>query len=338
MVADGSRPPIDKACGEGLMPDSVAAADRIGIRFPEGMGFRFRGIRFLGEGQSVAGDFPQGRGIGLRRTVLHSYLVDAAAQSGAHMLWSTPVTGIDSASVECNGRRFSTQWIVGADGFRSRVRRWAGLDRFSRNSERFAYRRHFAVPPWTDFMEIYWSDGCQIYVTPVSAGEVCLAFISRRSDVRLAEGIRRFPDLQVRLGAALPSSNERGAVTATARLKSVVGGNVALVGDASGSVDAITGEGLCQAFQQAESLANAMSSGDLKLYAAQHRRIVFRPGLMADLMLTMDRWPSIRRRALRTMAADPGSFAKLLAGHVGSLNAMQMLGAGGSFGWRMMIG
>ena len=34
IVADGMRPPIDKACGEGLMPDGLAALERLGIRVP----------------------------------------------------------------------------------------------------------------------------------------------------------------------------------------------------------------------------------------------------------------------------------------------------------------
>jgi menaquinone-9 beta-reductase len=234
-------------------------------------------------------------------------------------------------------RRFTTRWIIGADGAGSRVRRWAGLDRFARNSQRFAYRRHFAVKPWTDFVEIYWGDACQIYVTPVSPDEVCVAFISRTPEGRVAEALRRFPQLESRLGAALPSSIERGAVTATARLSAVVRGNVALIGDASGSVDAITGQGQCQAFQQSAALAGALAKGDLASYSAQHRRIGFRPALMADLMLTMDRWPLIRRRALSAMAGHPQSFASLLAGHVGSRTAPQMVGAGLSLGWKMMV-
>ena len=31
VIADSARPPIDKACGEGLMPDGVAALRRIGV-------------------------------------------------------------------------------------------------------------------------------------------------------------------------------------------------------------------------------------------------------------------------------------------------------------------
>jgi 2-polyprenyl-6-methoxyphenol hydroxylase-like FAD-dependent oxidoreductase len=319
------------------MPDAIAAARRLGIVLPEREGFHFRGIRFHGEGRSAAADFPNGLGLGCRRTSLHSHLVKHAARAGVEMLWSTPITGIERFAVQAKDRRISTRWIVGADGGGSGVRRWAGLDRFARNSRRFACRRHFAIKPWTEFMEIYWGDACQIYVTPVSVDEVCVAFISRAPQVRLAEALRRFPLLEARLGTALPSSMERGAVTATSRLGAVVRDNVALIGDASGSVDAITGQGHCQAFQQSEALAGALVIGDLTRYAVQHRRIAFRPAAMADLMLTMDRWPLIRRRALSAMAAHPRYFASLLAGHVGSLTGPQLVGAGLSLGWQMIV-
>jgi hypothetical protein len=57
---------------------------------------------------------------------------------------------------------------------------------------------------------------------------------------------------------------------------------------------------------------------------------------MADLMLTMDRWPAIRRRALSAMDARPGCFASLLAGHVGVLSPAELAGAGLSLGWQML--
>ncbi len=337
MIADGNLPPIDKACGEGLMPDSISAANRLGIVLPEREGFRFRGVRFHGEGHSVVSDFPHGYGLGFRRTSLHHHLVEQAARMGVEMLWSTPVSGIGGNTVQTPCRSISTRWIIGADGSGSRVRRWAGLDLFSRNSRRFAYRRHFARRPWTEFMEIYWGNACQIYVTPVSQEEVCVALISRTPGLRVAEALPRFPQLESQLSGVAPSSRERGATTATCRLKAVVRGNVALIGDASGSADAITGEGLCQAFEQSEALARALAEGNLASYPEAHRRIAFRPACMADLMLTMDRWPWIRRRALAAMAAQPKCFASLLAGHVGSLNPGQLAATGLSLGWQMIL-
>ena len=46
-VADGIHPPIDKACGEGLMPDALAAFKRLGLQLPPAEAYPFRGIRFL---------------------------------------------------------------------------------------------------------------------------------------------------------------------------------------------------------------------------------------------------------------------------------------------------
>ena len=45
LVADGAVPSIDKACGEGLMPDGVEALRKLGIAIPEREAQPFRGIR-----------------------------------------------------------------------------------------------------------------------------------------------------------------------------------------------------------------------------------------------------------------------------------------------------
>src|SRR6185295_8752521 len=113
-----------------------------------------------------------------------------------------------------------------------------------------------------------------------------------------------------------PTTAVRGAVTGKRRLERVYRDNVALVGDASGSVDAITGEGLCLAFQQAVALSEALDAGDLGLYQASHRRIARRPQFMADLLLLLARHPGLRTCALRTMSACPQMFTSMLAMHV----------------------
>ena len=338
VVADGNRPPIDKACGEGLMPDCRAAAAEIGIEIPSSLGSEFRGIRFHGAGRSVDASFPNGRGLGVRRQALHELLTEAAIRSGADLRWGTPVMGIQDGAVWLSHTSVRPRWIIGADGSASRVRRWAGLDEFARNSRRFAYRRHFAVAPWTDCMEIYWGEGCQIYVTPVAAREVCITLISRSPGLRLEEALAGFPVLLSRLPNAAVSSRERGAVTATMRLQRVTGGNVALIGDASGSVDAITGEGLCLTFRQADLLADAMARGDLSSYHRIHRRLAIRPNLMAEMMLLMDRSTWLRGRALGAMASKPQVFRRLLAMHVGALSLTGFAATSAELGWRVLLG
>ena len=62
-VADRSQPPIDKACGEGIMPDGVAAARALGISLEDGGARPFRGIRFCERTLAVEAPFPEGSGI-----------------------------------------------------------------------------------------------------------------------------------------------------------------------------------------------------------------------------------------------------------------------------------
>jgi len=306
VVADGERPPIDKPCGEGLMPDSLIAAARLGLHISESAGYPFRGVRFQSATHSVEADFAHGRGIGIRRTVLHSALIHAAERAGVEMRWGSPVS-----LKETTGAR----WIIGADGASSLVRHWAGLDAAIAASRRFARRQHFAVVPWSDHVEIHWAEGCQAYVTPVSANEVCVAVISRGQDLRLEDGLRRFPALAARLRRHSESTRERGSVTGTVRLRAVSRGNIALIGDASGSVDAIAGEGICLSFRQAELLAKSLVKGDLSLYNREHARLGRRARLMAGAMLQLDRGQFARQCAMSLLSAQPAVFRCLLQAH-----------------------
>jgi flavin-dependent dehydrogenase len=318
IVADAQRPPIDKPCGEGIMPDGLAAARALGIELEGAPARWFPGIRFCEGGTSVEARFARGPGLGVSRTVLHQALTEQAAQAGVRLAWGTAVTGIDAGGVYAAGERVAARWIVGADGGHSRLRRWAGLDAGTRPRLRYGFRRHYRLALWTDFVEIHWGDRCQLYITPVAEREVCVVLLASDPHLRINEALAQFPAVARRVGhlAALPG--ERGAVSASRRLRAVWRGNVALVGDASGSVDAITGEGLCLLFQQAAALAAALERGDLAAYQREHARIRRRPQLMAELMLMLDRSAPLRRGVIRTLAWHPPLFAGMLAFHTGA--------------------
>jgi len=93
---------------------------------------------------------------------------------------------------------------------------------------------------------------------------------------------------------------------------------------------------LCLLFQHAAALAKALQTGDLSQYAAAHRRIGRRPKFMSDLMLLLDGRRRFQRRAIATMAANPGHFERMLAMHVGTLSGPQFLANGLAFGWHML--
>jgi 2-polyprenyl-6-methoxyphenol hydroxylase-like FAD-dependent oxidoreductase len=335
-VADCSIPPIDKACGEGIMPDGLAAARSLGLDLEAAGGHPFRGIRFAHGETHAEACFPSGQGLGLRRLELHNLMVDHAVAAGVRLQWGARITGISAEGVMAGDRLVRARWIAGADGGHSPVRRWARLDACHRESVRFGFRRHYRIAPWSEFMELHWGHGRQLYITPVSDREVCVVLITHDQQVRLDEALPQFPEVQRRLASATAANPERGGVTASRRLKSVWRGNVALLGDASGSVDAITGEGLCLLFQQAVALAAALEKGDLASYQAEHRRIGRRPAFMADMMLMLDRRRRLRTRAIRALAGRPGLFSRMLALHTGEFSATNLIASGLSLGWGML--
>jgi len=337
VVADGAQPPIDKACGEGLLPDALAALAQLGVRLPLSNAHAFRGISFVGERLSVAAPFPGGScGLAVRRTVLHRILMERATEMGADLLWRTPVTGISPAGVHLGDQFVGARWIVGADGSNSRVRRWAGLDSGPRPRLRYAFRRHFRVAPWTEHMEVYWGDRCQGYATAVGRNEICVALASHDPALRLEAGLRELPRLNERLRGADAVSAERGAPTGNRRLHRVWRGNVALIGDASGTVDAITGEGIGLAFNQAVVLAECLESGDLSRYQVEHRRLATRPWWMARLMLTLDGRPRLQDRTLQVFQKRPEVFQRLLSLHVGTLPPAHVALDGLTLGWGLL--
>ncbi len=336
-VADVSRPPIDRTCGEGIMPDGVAALRSLGVVAERQEAFPLHGIRFRGAGLSVEARFPDGWGLGIRRTTLHRLLTRRASEAGVVMRWGTPVQAVGPEGVRVGGQDVRCRWVVGADGQNSRVRRWVGLGPVLGARRRLGFRRHFRVTPWTDLVEVYWHHRCQAYVTPIRPDEVCVALIGSEPSLRMGDLLMRFPDLGDRLKGARASTTVTGGISAFGSLRSVIHDNLALIGDASGTVDAISGEGLSLAFRQAVALGEALAKSDLTLYQAAHKRIGRLPNLMARLMLTMDGRAWLRHRALRALAGHPNMFARLLAVHVGALPPSALgLNAILGFTWRLL--
>jgi flavin-dependent dehydrogenase len=335
-VADGAKPPIDKACGEGLMPNTIAALRELGVVLRPQDGQVFRGLRFIDGTIEAEANFPGMTGIGVPRTVLHQKMVERAQECGVSLFWNTPVSGLSTGGAVLGGREMNAKWVIGADGIHSRVRRWSGLESFSRQEARFAHRRHYRVRPWTDCVEVYWGERMQAYVTPLGSEETCVALVSAEPRVQLEEVWREFPELAVRLQDAGQRGAERGGFTATRRLNRVFRGNVALMGDASGSVDAITGEGLCLSFRQALELADALEAGKLERYQAAHRRLARRPNMMSRLLLLLGRNRALRQRALKVLAKDRDLFARFLAVHAGDSSTMHFTGTSLRFGYQFL--
>jgi len=254
LVIDFKRPPIDKACGEGLMPDSLGALAALGVHLPAGFGVAFKGIRFNCKGHATAAAFPQGVGLGVQRTALHQLLYEHASNENIAFSWRSKVEILDGqrlivrSDTTCD--TIDCHWLIGADGQKSYVRQFFGFEEVGAIPPRVGFRRHFYCSAWSEMVEVYWSNIGQLFIGPVSADEICVAFLARSRSVKFYDALRAFPGVWERLAKAT-AGKLMGAPTTNRVLKRVALNKVALIGDASGSVDAATGEGMALSFRQA---------------------------------------------------------------------------------------
>jgi len=330
LVLERQRPPIDKACGEGIMPDGVAALRALGVEPP---GVDFRGIRYVDEAHMAEAAFPGAPGRGVRRTALHAAMVEAVEAAGIEVRWSTKVEAVSlDGEVRTASETLRGEWVVGADGLLSHVRGWAGLAGPAPRRRRFGVRRHFRLAPWTDLVEVHWRDGVEAYVTPVERDEVGVAMLWNKERDGDGDGdagehesdsfdslLRRFPEVSARIAGAPETSRDRGAGPFRQRARGVVRGRVVLIGDAAGYLDAITGEGLGLSFQQAQALGASLARGELAGYERACRKLARLSDTLTEALLFCERRPWLRRRLARELGRRPALFSRLLGVHARQL-------------------
>ncbi|PND56522.1 monooxygenase [Mycobacterium sp. ENV421] len=305
-VVERRRAPIDKACGEGMMPYTVAQLDKLGIVLP---GKPFRGITYFDTARRVDAPFRSGPGMGVRRTALHTALADAVQAAGVDVVDAHigPITQ-DADSVQCGP--FRARYLAAADGLHSPIRRSLGLSRPSGGSRRWGLRRHVHIAPWSDRVEVYWGDGAEAYVTPVADDCVGIAILTARQgsfESRLAE----FGALRERVNGC-QHGPERAAGPLRQRVAGRRAGRVLLVGDAAGYVDALTGEGLGIAFGGAELLVNCVLAERPGDYDRQWRRMSRRYRLLTAGLLQAVEFGPTRSAVVPAAAALPRAFGKIV--------------------------
>ena len=301
----------DKACGEGLMPSAVAALADVGVN-PEGL--PFRGIRYVGSGAHAEARFRgQASGLGVRRTTLQAALSARADDLGVIRV-PARVTDVvqDGAGIEARVGPGShrARWLAVADGLHSPLRRRLGLDAPARRASpaRYGLRRHYALPPWTDLVEVHWAADAEAYVTPVAPGVVGVAVLCG-GGAPYDAWLRSFPFLQERLAGAEPLTRVRGAGPLRQASRRRVQGRALLVGDAAGYVDALTGEGLAVGLAQARALVRCLAAGRPQGYEEAWRRASRRSQLLTRGLLWVTGQPPLRSRLVPAAARAPWAFA-----------------------------
>lgn len=302
-VGNGGNPsPIDKACGEGLMPGAVAALASLGVR-PTGR--EFAGIEYHDGRRLAVADFPAGPGLGVRRTALSSALLQAVADAGVPVQPGAVRSVVqDGDGVTVDGHRY--RYLIGADGLHSPISRMLDLDRPAKGRQRWGQRRHFGVAPWSDRVQVHWSPRGEAYVTPVADDLVGVAVLSSQR-VPFAEQLSWFPEIVDRV-AGSDGGPVRGAGPLRRRTTKRVDGRVLLVGDASGYVDALTGEGVAVSLACAQALVECLQRGRPGDYEKRWRTASLRYRALTSGVLWASGRPLLRRRIVPAAAALPWVF------------------------------
>jgi 2-polyprenyl-6-methoxyphenol hydroxylase-like FAD-dependent oxidoreductase len=313
-------------------------------------------MSFITDSLTLQGEYPPLEGVGTvicpRRTILDKILVDAAVEAGAELredLLVEELTFEDKQVTGIRGRikshqsektaevREKARLVVGADGKHSLV---------ARSVEAQVYN---AKPALTCAYYTYW-EGVQlecgkIFVLPQLAAGVwptndgltmiytaypITEFQSIRENIeaRFWNTMELLPGLSEKVRNGKQAERFYGTADLPAFYRHPYGPGWALVGDAGMALDPITGQGIGNAFRDAERLAEAIDAGfsgqkplETALAEYKHQRDTdTRPMYKFTSQLTEFQPPSAGQKALfAAMAKKPAAVNRFFGALTGSV-------------------
>lgn len=218
-----------------------------------------------------------------RRTVLDAVLADAALAAGAHVQRGLSLVDLirdDGGRVRgarIAGRDQATtavraDWVIGADGIRSRVARILGLEHEITASHATASIYGYWTELGLDGYHWYYDLGAAVGSIPTNGGETCVfaSVPQERFDTGREKGLAALyrealgavsSDLADRVARSRGPGKLRAFAGERGFLRPATGPGWALVGDAGYFRDPLTAHGITDALREAEFLAAALLEG-----------------------------------------------------------------------------
>lgn len=325
VVFEPKEQTIDKACGEGLMPSVVEELKEMGVVIPES--HPFKGIRYINQKGAqkedpatwADGHFKSGDGWGVRRLTLHNALRKRASELG--VVWRHKrVQTLEEQAVGVLVEDTVTKYCIAADGLHSPTRKKLGLSKPAKLPKRVGIRQHFEMAPWSPYVEVYWSEFGECYITPVSDTQVGVAILAyadqlpqKTDENRFDTLLSWFPVVKEKIKGSKPLSSVRGAGGFEQRLKSPIQGRILFVGDAAGYLDPITGEGIRLGLLSAKSAVECIHNDNLQAYAVQHRKILAPYWILTGGLLWLRRFRLGRFIMVPFLQRVPFAFGRIVS-------------------------
>ncbi len=332
-LVDRDEFPRDKVCGEFLSYDALPILERIGVldALDRAGAPQISRCRVIGRRRDLEFELPA-PARGASRAMLDTLLYRTAVDAGAHGLSGWTATRLDSSSVTITRgdeeQKIQARVIVGAWG------RWGRFDtqlqrRFvrDRTHRHFGFKRHYRGPQ-TNTIDLYSFRRGYLGVSPVEGGVTNICGLVHAS--RLAGHKGRWdrfvgtirdeePQLERMYGSYEPAQEHfLTSEPVIFRARGAIENGVVMIGDASGVIDPLTGNGMAMAIQSALLAAPFVLEGNLDGYRNAHAdffgnriawsrrvaRVLSRPSLL-----------EISLAAFRTGRAGPFLLRRTRASH-----------------------
>jgi len=339
LVLDRARFPRPKPCGEYLNPGAVEALHRLGVADEVGRaGVSISGMYIAGpDGAGVWAPFPRGRGLLVPREHLDHALLQAAMRAGADVVEECRVDAVVPGRpviVTARGPdgplQLKAQLVVGADGIRSTVARRDG-------PLAPAPRGHYAIGAHFEDLAVDgprgdlhlgwgWYAGAACYGR--GRGNVVIAvpraaLRRSRGDAESAfrEAIGALPVLAPMLAGARRTTPFVSVGPLGYTRRASAGDGVILVGDAAGTINPMTGEGIALALRGAELAAAAAdralrgedtSQHALASYERARAEAFHGTWTVSRLLQWIIQRPRVAARLFNGLARDPALASRLL--------------------------
>jgi len=315
---DKSTFPVDKVCGEGIMPTGVEFLKKHDLLnlINSNDKKEYYGVKYVANNaKTLEGRFKSGFGLGIKRTVLSEALYKKLTHfQNVKIYENSELVDIykndDSVGVEIandvNNKKYEFDYLIGCDGIISKVRKLCILESNKYiEHQRIGARMHFDTETWSDLVEVYWKDYIEAYITPVGSNIVQFAFIWDNKSVRpqsryrMDVGLKElFPQLFKRVEGCKQVSKLKTIGPIAVSSKKLYKNRVILLGDAYTYLDGITGEGISIAFKEAQCLADSVfnySDDFIKYYEKEVKKITNNYLRMTNLALLLSYYPILRR-------------------------------------------
>jgi 2-polyprenyl-6-methoxyphenol hydroxylase-like FAD-dependent oxidoreductase len=258
-------------CGEYLTPKGREILIHLGLSHTLTGFDALYGMEIVSpSGIRIKTHFPENQiGLSLNRKVHQERLHQHFLQLGGSILKEIEIEDItflsDQVRVKTNQGFFTSLWLIGADGRQSQVAKLAGLKTLPSPHKKVALHCYLKPKHALErFGQMYiLPGGDYIGINPINDNEVNFSMITTSEAIKKAGGIKNLINFWINQQNHLKEQfhnlkNEeiKSISPITRRTERITGQRIALIGDASGFIDPLTGEGMTTALQTAKLLVD----------------------------------------------------------------------------------